>query len=342
MEVGMEVEEKFKARVPYLYKFTLALIAVSMLFLVAILFGAASTSVTDMCLAITSIETGGAISVIRELRLPREGAGVFVGAALATSGAIMQGITRNPLAEPGLLGLTAGASALLAITIAFFPSINYFGIMIACFIGAFIGTVMVFSIGAIKKGGLSPFRIVLAGAAVSAFLYAVEQGIGIYFNVSKNITMWTAGGLIGTTWAQLKVIIPFIMVGIIISIILSRQLTILSLNEEVAIGLGQKIVVTKTILFIVIIILAGTAVALVGNIAFIGLMIPHIVRAIVGTDYRAIIPMAAIVGATFMLFADTVARTINAPYETPIIAIVAIVGLPFFLFIVRKGGKLFI
>src|SRR5690625_1541379 len=133
-----------------------------------------------------------------------------------------------------------------------------------------------------------------------------------------------------------------IMVGMIIYIILSRQLTILSLNEQVAIGLGQKIEVTKTILFIVIIILAGTAVALVGNIAFIGLMIPHIVRAIVGTDYRAIIPMAAIVGATFMLFADTVARTINAPYATPIIAIVAIVGLPFFLFIVRKGGKLFI
>lgn len=326
----------------YVYKFIMVILIFICMFMASLLFGAADTTIKDIWLAITTSETSDAILVIRDIRLPREIAAVFVGAALAISGAIMQGITRNPLADPGLLGLTAGANAMLAITIAFFPSINYFGIMIACFIGAFIGTVMVFSIGAIKKGGLSPFRIVLAGAAVSAFLYAVEQGIGIYFNVSKNITMWTAGGLIGTTWAQLKVIIPFIMVGMIISIILSRQLTILSLNEEVAIGLGQKIVVTKTILFIVIIILAGTAVALVGNIAFIGLMIPHIVRAIVGTDYRAIIPMAAIVGATFMLFADTVARTINAPYETPIIAIVAIVGLPFFLFIVRKGGKLFI
>lgn len=326
----------------YVYKFIMVILIFICMFIASLLFGAADTTMKDIWLAITTSETSDAILVIRDIRLPREIAAVFVGAALAISGAIMQGITRNPLADPGLLGLTAGANAMLAITIAFFPSINYFGIMIACFIGAFIGTVMVFSIGAIKKGGLSPFRIVLAGAAVSAFLYAVEQGIGIYFNVSKNITMWTAGGLIGTTWAQLKVIIPFIMVGMIISIILSRQLTILSLNEEVAIGLGQKIVVTKTILFIVIIILAGTAVALVGNIAFIGLMIPHIVRAIVGTDYRAIIPMAAIVGATFMLFADTVARTINAPYETPIIAIVAIVGLPFFLMIVRKGGKLFI
>src|SRR5690625_1068661 len=142
--------------------------------------------------------------------------------------------------------------------------------------------------------------------------------------------------------AKMKIIITINIVRIDIFILFSKQINKNSFNEEVAIGLGQKIVVTKTILFIVIIILAGTAVALVGNIAFIGLMIPHIVRAIVGTDYRAIIPMAAIVGATFMLFADTVARTINAPYETPIIAIVAIVGLPFFLFIVRKGGKLFI
>jgi len=323
----------------FIYKFIMVILIFIGMFLASLLFGAADTTMKDIWLSMTTNETSAAILVIRDIRLPREIAAVFVGAALAISGAIMQGITRNPLADPGLLGLTAGANAMLAITIVFFPSVNYFGIMIACFIGACIGTVMVFSIGASKRGGLSPFRIVLAGAAVSAFLYAIEQGIGIYFKVSKNVSMWTAGGLIGTTWAQLKVILPFIIVGMIISIFLARQVTILSLNEEVAIGLGQQIAVIKTILFVVIIMLAGTAVALVGNIAFIGLMIPHIVRAIVGTDYRAIIPMAAIVGATFMLFADTVARTINAPFETPIIAIVAIVGLPFFLFIVRKGGK---
>ena len=120
--------------------------------------------------------------------------------------------------------------------------------------------------------------------------------------------------------------------------LLSRQLTILSLNEEVAIGLGQNIVITKTFLFVIITILAGTAVALIGNLAFVGLMIPHMVRAFTGTDYRFIIPMCALFGGIFMLFADTVARTINAPFETPIIAIVAILGLPFFLVIVRKGG----
>jgi iron complex transport system permease protein len=153
--------------------------------------------------------------------------------------------------------------------------------------------------------------------------------------------MWTAGGIIGTSWSQLQVIVPFILIGILISLFLSRQLTILSLSEEVAVGLGQKIPQIKTVLFIVIILLAGASVALVGNLAFIGLMVPHVVRAIVGTDYRFIIPMSAILGATFMLFADTLGRTINSPYETPVAAIVAMMGLPFFLLIVRKGGKEF-
>src|SRR5699024_3103844 len=161
------------------------------------------------------------ISVIRDIRIPREVGAVFVGAALAVAGAIMQGMTRNPLAEPGLLGLTAGAGAMLAIFQAFLPSMNYMGIIIACFLGALLGTVMVFGVSSMKKGALSPFRIVLAGAAVSAFLYAVEQGVGIYFKVSKNISMWTAGGLIGTSWAQLQFIVPFIVVGIVIAMILS-------------------------------------------------------------------------------------------------------------------------
>jgi iron complex transport system permease protein len=292
-------------------------------------------------LAIASNVTGDKISIIREIRLPREIAAIFVGAALSVSGAIMQGMTRNPLADPGLLGLTAGANAALAFTIAFIPSANYFWIMIACFIGSAVGAILVFGIGAMKRGGFSPFRIVLAGAAVSAFLFAIAEGIGITFKISKDVSMWTAGGTIGTSWVQLQLIVPFIVVGILIALYLSRQLTILSLSEEVAVGLGQKTIYVKSILFIVIIILAGASVALVGNMAFIGLMVPHIVRAIVGTDYRFILPMSAIVGATFMLFADTLGRTINAPFETPVAAIVAIMGLPFFLLIVRKGGKAF-
>jgi iron complex transport system permease protein len=311
------------------------------MFSIAMVFGAANTTFKDVWLALLSNQTSEKILILQEIRLPREVAAIVVGAALAVSGAIMQGMTRNPLADPGLLGLTAGANAGLAIILALLPAANYYGIMLACFIGATVGASLVFGISAVKKGGFSPFRIVLAGAAISAFLFAISEGIAIFFKISKDVSMWTAGGVIGTTWSQLQIIVPFILIGIIISIFLSRQLTILSLNEEVAVGLGQNTTRVKAFLFVIVIVLAGAAVALAGNLAFVGLLVPHIVRTIVGTDYRFILPMSTIVGGTFMLLADTIGRTLNAPYETPVAAIVAMIGLPFFLFIIRKGGKEF-
>ncbi|GIN95733.1 ferrichrome ABC transporter permease [Siminovitchia terrae] len=332
---------KDQHKIPFLYKLVAGILTFVGIFLVSMVLGAADTTVHDVWLALTTETAGEKLSMIREIRFPREVAAIFVGAALSVSGAIIQGMTKNPLADPGLLGLTAGANAALAIVLAFIPATNYLGITIACFIGAAIGTIMVFGISAMKKGGFSPLRLVLAGAAVSAFLYAIAEGVSIYFKISKDVSMWTAGGLIGTSWKQLQVIIPFILIGMLIALLLSKQLTILSLNEEVAISLGQKTTQVKTILFIVVILLSGASVALVGNLVFIGLMVPHIVRFIVGTDYRLIIPMSAILGATFMLLADTVGRTINAPYETPVAAIIAIIGLPFFLLIVHKGGSAF-
>lgn len=332
---------QYKPFIPFTYKLIIGIVLFIAVFAAALVFGAADTTLKDIWFAIATNESGDKLAMIREIRLPREVAAAFVGAALAVSGAIMQGVTRNPLADPGLLGLTAGANVALAVTLAFIPTANYFSIMIACFIGAGVGTAMVIGLGAVKKGGFSPFRIVLAGAAVSAFLTAIAEGIGLYFKISKNVSMWTAGGLVGTTWSQLQVIVPFIVIGLLFALFLSKQLTILSLNEEVAVGLGQKTTQVKAILFFIIIILAGAAVALIGNMAFIGLMVPHIVRAVVGTDYRFIIPMSIMVGGGFMLLADTLGRTISAPYETPVAAIVSILGLPFFLFIVRKGGKAF-
>ncbi|WP_430111880.1 FecCD family ABC transporter permease [Paenibacillus sp. B1-33] len=327
--------------IPFVVKLIVGILICAGTFVVAMVFGAADTSLRDVWLALTSNETSDNIAVLRDIRLPREVGAMVVGAALAVAGAIMQGMTRNPLADPGLLGLTAGANAALAITLAWIPSANYYAITIACFIGAAVGAFIVFGIGSMKKGGFSPLRIVLAGAAVTAFLVAIAEGTGLYFKLSREISLWTAGGLIGTNWSQLQIIVPVILIGILIAIGFSRQLTILSLNEEVAVGLGQKTLMVKIILFIVIVLLAGASVALVGNMAFIGLMIPHIVRAMVGTDYRFILPMSVFTGAAFMLLADTLGRTINAPYETPVAAIVAMLGLPFFLFIVHKGGKAF-
>ncbi|KGA96344.1 ferrichrome ABC transporter permease [Alkalihalobacillus alcalophilus ATCC 27647 = CGMCC 1.3604] len=333
------MEKGSKRILTFSVKLILAIVVTGFAFIMALTYGAAETSVQDVWSALFRTSTSNVVVMLQEIRLPRIVAAVVVGAALAVAGAIMQGMTRNPLADPGLIGLTAGANAALALTIALLPAVNYFGLMIACFIGAAIGASLVFGIGSSQKGGLSSFRIILAGAAISTFLHAIAEGIGLYFKISKDVSMWTAGGLIGTTWGQLNLVIPIIMSGLIIAILFSKQLTILSLSEEVATGLGQKTFVVKMVLFIVTVILAGAAVSLVGNLVFIGLMIPHIVRVIVGMDYRAIIPMSAVIGALFMLLADTAARTIHAPFETPVAAVVALLGLPFFLLIVRKGGK---
>lgn len=327
--------------IPFGYKLIAGILSLLAMFAVAMAYGAADTTLRDVWLSLVSDAAGEKLSVIRDIRLPREIGAVFVGAALAVSGAIIQGMTRNPLADPGLLGLTAGANAALALTIAFIPSATDLDVLLACMIGAAVGAAMVFGMGAVKKGGFSPHRIVLAGAAVSAFLYAIAEGIGIAFSISKDVSMWTAGGMMGTSWGQLQVIVPVILTGILIALLLSRQLTILSLSEEVAVGLGQKTIQLKSALFLVVILLAGASVALVGNMAFLGLMVPHMVRPMVGTDYRLIIPMAAIFGASFMLLADTLGRTIHAPFETPVAAIVAMMGLPFFLLVLRKGGKPF-
>lgn len=323
------------------YRWAAAAVLLLGSFAAAMVFGAADTTLRDVWRALATRDTGETLTLIREIRLPREVAAVLVGSALAVSGAVMQGMTRNPLADPGLLGLTAGANAALAATIAFLPSASYFAMIIACFLGAVVGSGLVFGLGAMRKGGLSPLRLVLAGAAVSAFLYAISEGIGLAYKISKDVSMWTAGGLVGTSWEQIRLITPFVLVGIVLALLLSRQITILSLSEEAAVGLGQRTAQLKAMLFGLTIVLTGASVALVGNLTFVGLLIPHIARGIVGTDYRSVIPFSAIAGGAFMMLADTLSRTINAPYETPVAAIVSMVGLPFFLFVVHKGGKAF-
>ncbi|MEK0317536.1 FecCD family ABC transporter permease [Cohnella sp. 56] len=315
------------------------LIALAGMFTISMIYGAKDTSARDVWLALTSHAVGEQLTVLRELRLPRETAGMIVGAALGVAGAVMQGLTRNPLADPGLIGLSAGAYAALAFSIAMLPALGYFGMMVACFVGAALGAILVLGIGAARRGGMSPIRMVLAGSAVSAFLFAVAEGIGLAFKISKRVSMWTAGGLVGTTWEQIGTIAPFIGAGIAGAIVLGRALTLLSANEEAAIGVGLRTGQVKFVLYAAVVVLTGASVALIGNMAFVGLMIPHIVRYIVGTDYRKVVPMSAIVGAIFMLAADTISRTAIAPYEAPMASVIAVMGLPFFLFIVRKGVK---
>ena len=249
-----------KRSIPISIKLIAGIIVFMGMFVVAMVFGAAETSIKDVWFALTTSMEGEKLSLLREIRLPvrlrYSGRSRACGLRRHHAGHYPQSAGGSRPARPYQRGecgacLHAGFHA------------GRHGIMVACFIGAAIGAVMVFGIGAMRKGGFSPLQMVLAGSAVSAFLYAIAEGIGIYFKISKDVSMWTAGGVIGTSWGQLQTIFPFILIGIIIAIVLSRQLTILSLSEEVAVGLGQNILAIKGILFVVIVLLAGTSVALV-------------------------------------------------------------------------------
>ncbi|MGG3450591.1 FecCD family ABC transporter permease [Domibacillus aminovorans] len=277
--------------------------------------------------------------IIRELRLPRVLGAVIVGASFSVAGAIMQGMTRNPLADSGLLGLNSGAVLALALCFAFFPGLPYMYLIMFSFIGAAGGAGLVFGVGSMTKGGLTPLRLVLAGAAVSALFGALSEGIALYFRIGQDLAFWYAGGVAGTKWEQLEIMLPWVGAAILAAIMLSRSITLLSLGEEIASGLGQK---TKTVKFagvIIVLILAGSAVSVVGAVGFVGLIVPHLTRYLVGVDYRYIIPCSAVLGSLLLLWADFTARMINPPYETPIGALIALIGVPFFLYLARKERR---
>ncbi|MFS0858924.1 FecCD family ABC transporter permease [Paenibacillus taichungensis] len=277
--------------------------------------------------------------IIWEIRLPRILGGAMVGACFAVAGAIMQGMTRNPLADSGLLGLNAGAGFALAVCFAFFPGMPYMYIILYSFVGAGLGVLLVYGFGAASKSGLTPLRLVLAGAAVSAMLSALSEGIALYFKIGQDLAFWTAGGVAGTKWSQLEVMFPWVLAALIAGTIISRSITLLSLGEDIAVGLGQRTGLIKLVGLIVVLILAGTAVSVVGAVGFVGLIIPHLTRKLVGVDYRWIIPCSAVMGSLLLVFADLAARMINPPYETPIGALVALIGVPFFLYLARKERR---
>jgi iron complex transport system permease protein len=277
--------------------------------------------------------------IVVDLRLPRVIASALIGTAFAVAGAIMQGTTRNPLADAGLMGLNAGAGFALSICFSFFPGLTYMQIILFSFLGATLGTVLVNGIATMGRRGATPMRLVLAGAAVSTLMTALSQGIALYFNVAQDLMFWTVGGVAGSNWEQVKTMAPWILGALLGLIAISRSISLLSLGEDAARGLGMNTTVVNALCSVIVLILAGTAVSVVGAVGFVGLIIPHMVRFLVGVDYRLIIPSSAVLGALLMVLADLGARTLNPPAETPIGALIALVGVPFFLYIARKQRR---
>ncbi|AIQ53736.1 FecCD family ABC transporter permease [Paenibacillus sp. FSL R7-0331] len=277
--------------------------------------------------------------IIRELRMPRVLGAAMVGASFAVAGAIMQGMTRNPLADSGLMGINSGAGFALAVCFAFFPQLPFMYLIMYSFIGAGMGAGIVYGIGSLSRGGLTPARLVLAGAAFSALLSALSEGIALYFNIGQDLAFWYAGGVAGTKWFQLKIMFPWIGGAIIGAIILSRSISMLSLGEDIAKGLGQRTGLVKLAGALIVLILAGASVSVVGAVGFIGLIIPHLTRYLVGVDYKWIIPCSAVLGSLLAIFADLTARMIIPKHETPFGAIIALIGVPFFLYLARKERR---
>ncbi|MBE7722035.1 MAG: iron ABC transporter permease [Lacrimispora celerecrescens] len=279
--------------------------------------------------------------IIQTLRLPRTVADLMVGCSLAICGAIMQGTTRNPLADSGLMGISSGATFAMAFCMAFLPGRTYGQTILFSCTGAAAATAMTYFIASLGKGGMTPQRLVLAGISISMLFGAFSQFLSIKYHLGHALAYWTAGGTAGAKWSELMIILPLFAAGVLAAFWLSPSVTVLSLGEDVATGLGLKARLVKGVSTLIVLVLTGLSVIIVGPVGFVGLITPHIVRYMVGVDYRYIIPASGLYGALLTVFADLIGRLINKPYETPIGIIFAVIGVPYFLYLARKQRREF-
>ena len=275
--------------------------------------------------------------IVRQLRVPRTALGLLVGLALGVAGALMQGHTRNPLGDPGLLGVTAGASLAVVLAIAWFGIGTPSGYVWFAFAGALAGTVLVYVIGSAGRGGPTPVTLALAGAALSALLYALVRAVLVSDQRTlDSFRFWVVGALAGRGADVAWQVAPFIAIGLVLAIANAPALNLLGLGEDVARGLGQRIWPARVVGLTAITLLCGAATAACGPIAFVGLVVPHAVRAVTGPDNRWLIPCSGLLGAALLLSADVLGRVVARPGELQVGIVLALVGAPFFIALVRR------
>lgn len=272
--------------------------------------------------------------IIYNLRLPRTLLGALVGAALAVAGVILQAVMRNPLASPGIIGVSSGAGLAAVVALMIFPALSGWLIPVA-FGGAFITATAVYLLA--WKRGVEPVRLLLAGVAVSSLLGALSTAI-MLFNSEKvaGILDFAIGSLSTRSWPQLELVAPYIIAGLAVAVIIAPKLNILGLGDEIAVGLGMNVERMRLCFIALAALLAGAAVSVVGLLGFVGLIAPHIVRMIIGGDSKFLIPGAAIFGAVLVVGSDTAGRVVIAPEELPLGIIMALLGPPFFLWLLRR------
>nr|WP_209706774.1 iron ABC transporter permease [Leucobacter exalbidus] len=283
---------------------------------------------------------GGATDTIAQAvvtkRVPRTVLAVLIGAALALSGVALQAVTRNPLADPGIFGISGGASFAVVVGIAFFGLSQPYSVMGVAVIGAAVASGFVYIVGSLG-GGASPLKLALAGAATAAALVSLSSAIMLpRVDSLRNFQFWQVGGVGGAAWDRIATVTPVLAIGALIVFASAKGLNALALGDELAAGLGAHVARTRAIAALGAVILAGAATAVAGPIAFVGLLVPHICRLLVGPDHRWLLPYTAIAGSMLLVTADVVGRIIAKPEEIEVGIVTAIIGAPLFIWIVRR------
>ncbi len=278
--------------------------------------------------------------IIREARMPRALIAAAVGSSLAVAGVLMQALTKNPLASPGLLGINAGAGLLIVIAMSILSISSMTSLAWIAFLGAALAAAVVFMLGSAGREGLTPMKLTLAGAAIAALANSLTQGV-LLSNETRiqDVLYWLAGSIEGRKLDVLLPVLPYLGAAWIVALLISSQINVLMMGDDVAVGLGQRTAAIKLTAAVVVVFLAGGSVAVAGPIGFIGIIVPHLVRFMSGVDHRWVIPYAGVFGALLLVLADTLARFIIMPQEVPVGVMTAFIGTPFFIYIARRGFK---
>ena len=322
----------------FVFSIILCLTLLSIMAIFSISLGAKSIAFTKVIDVLLGNAPDSLEATIILQRIPRTVFGILAGGALGISGALMQSITRNPIADPSILGVNTGASLFVVAGIAFFNITVAYQYIWLAIIGAGVTAVFVYSVASMGKDGATPLKLALSGSAVSIVLGSLVSTIMLPNNrVMEAFRFWQVGSIGSATWENIMLISPFLIVGFIISMFISGYLNNLALGDEAATALGTNVVMTRTIGALASVLLCGATTALAGPIGFVGLIIPHIIRLIFGSEMSKMLPLSFLGSAILMLISDVIGRIISLPGETEVGIVTAVLGAPVFILAIRKG-----
>ncbi|MFD5753063.1 FecCD family ABC transporter permease [Streptomyces sp. NPDC127033] len=270
-------------------------------------------------------------------RLPRTVLAAVIGAALGLAGCVMQGVTRNPLADPGILGVNMGASLAVVTGVAYFGLTSPTSYVWVAIVGAGLSALFVYTVGTIGRGGTTPLKLALAGAATSAAFASLVSAVVLPRNdIAGSFRLWQIGGVGGASFERVGQVLPFLLVGFAVCLLSARALNSLALGDELAAGLGERVAVARAMAALGAVVLCGAATSVTGPIAFVGLVVPHVCRLLAGVDHRWLLPFSALLGASLLTAADVVGRVVARPAEIDVGIVTALIGAPFFIYIIRR------